>query len=397
MHRRDLLSRTLGAGMAAGWPATRSNAVAAPRIRRYVQLGHTDLKVSDISFGGSRLSDPSLVRHAYDRGVTYFDSAESYRSGQSEKAIGEALHGVRDRVVIASKTKAWSDDTRRDMMRALEQSLTRLRTDYVDIYYNHACNDIRRMANEEWHAFTESAIEQGKIRYRGMSGHGSRLVPCLEYALEHRLVDVVLTAFNFAQDPGFYEKLRGVFHYAALQPDLPPMLERAREQGVGVVAMKTLLGGRINDMRPYETDGATFAQAAFRWVFASGKADALLISMTGRGEIDEYVAASGNAGVAAADVRLLARYAALQGPRYCQHGCDRCDDSCPAGVPIAEVLRTRMYDVDYRDSELARMDYAALDGGASACLSCVEQSCLSACPNGIPIALFARDAAVRLS
>ena len=63
--------------------------------------------------------------------------------------------------------------------------------------------------------------------------------------------------------------------------------------------MKTLMGARLNDMRPYESEGATFAQAAFRWVLASGKVDALLISMTGKEEIDEYVAASGEPALAA--------------------------------------------------------------------------------------------------
>jgi len=253
------------------------------------------------------------------------------------------------------------------------------------------------MRNAEWHEFTELAKRQGKIRFRGMSGHGSRLVDALAYALDNDLVDVILTAFSFGQDPEFHDRMRHTFHFVALQPDLPPLLDRARSNGVGVVAMKTLMGGRLNDMRPYETGGATFAQAALRWVLASGKADAALISMTSPREIDEFVAASGGTSVSGADVRLLARYAALQGPRHCQQGCNRCEGVCPAGVPIGEVLRTRMYDVDYGDRALARMDYAALGDGAAACTGCVEQPCLNACPNGIPIAVFAREAAARLA
>ena len=397
MDRRKFLQAGAMAGaVAVGRASAAQNSSRSPRIRRQVTLGRTGLRVSDISFGGSSLSDPALVRHAYERGVTYFDTAESYRWGSSEEAIGEALVGRRDSVVIASKTKAGAGDDRREMMQALEASLRRLRTDYVDIYYNHAVNDVDRMRNAEWAEFTELAKRQGKLRFRGMSGHGSKLVDALNYALDNDLVDVVLTAFNFAQDPDFYDRLRHVFHFVALQPGLPVVLARARAQGVGVVAMKTLMGARLNDMRAYETGGATFAQAAFRWALSSGKIDALLVSMTDKEEIDEYVSASGEPALAAADLHLLARYAALQGPRYCQHGCDRCDSACPAGVPIAEVLRTRMYEVDYRDPLLARMDYAALGNGAAACVDCVEQACLGACPNGIPIAVFARDAAQRL-
>lgn len=397
MHRRRFLElgAAAGAGLAPGLARVAQGA-AAPRIRRLVPLGHTGLEVSDVSFGSSRLSDPALVRYAFERGVTYFDTAESYRFGASEKAVGKALAGVRDRVVIATKTKAWAGQTRRQMMRALESSLERLRTDYVDIYYNHAVNDVARMQNPEWREFTERAKRQGKIRFRGMSGHGSRLVECLDYALDEELVDVVLAAYNFAQDPDFYDLVRHSLHYVDLQPELPRVLGKARSKGVGVIAMKTLMGARMNDMRPYEGGGATFAQAALRWVLASGKVDAAVISMTGRDEIDEFVGASGEPRVASADLPLLARYAALQGPRYCRHGCRACDEVCPAGVPIAEVLRTRMYEVDYQDPLLARADYAGLERDAGACLACVEQPCLGACPSRIPIAVFTRDAARRL-
>ena len=157
------------------------------------------------------------------------------------------------------------------------------------------------------------------------------------------------------------------------------------------------MGARLNDMRPYETGGATFAQAAFRWVLSSPDVDGLLVSMNDTASIDEYVAASGAGPLSAEELGLLGRYAELQGPRYCRPGCGACAESCPAGVEIAEVLRTRMYDVDYRDPLLARTDYAALgSGGASACLSCEGAPCLGACPPGLPIAAFTRDTALRL-
>ena len=398
MDRRRFLGVGTGvtAGLAGFGLASGVSRADAPRIRRHVTLGNTGLRVSDISFGSSRSSDPRLVRHAAARGITCFDTAESYRGGRAEEAIGEALRGERDRYVITSKHKAWRGETRRQMMAALEGSLRRLRTDYVDIYFNHAVNDVRRLQNPEWAEFTERAIRDGKIRFRGMSGHGGALVECVDYALDHDLADVILVAHNFAQDPSFYEKLRARLHYVALQPELGRAIERASSKGVGVIAMKTLMGARINDMRPYESGGATFSQAAFRWVLSNPHVDGLVVSMTSTADIDEYVAASGSGPVGAADMRLLARYAALQGPRYCRHACNACEGSCPAGVEISEVLRTRMYDVDYRDPVLARADYAALGAGARACLACDGAPCLGACPNGIPISAFTRDAATRL-
>ena len=396
MDRRRFLGT--GAGLTAGLVGLGPGAARAgtPRVRRYVTLGDTGLRVSDISFGSSRSADPELVRHAAARGITYFDTAESYRGGRAEEAIGEALRGDRDRFVIASKHKAWAGATRRKMMSALEGSLRRLRTDYVDIFFNHAVNDVRRLQNPEWPEFTDRAIRDGKIRFRGMSGHGGSLVECLDYALDHDLADIILVAYNFAQDLSFYEKLRARLHFVALQPELGRAIERASSKGVGVIAMKTLMGARINDMRPFESGGATFSQAAFRWVLSSPHVDGLIVSMTSSADIEEYVAASGSGPVGAADLRLLARYADLQGSRYCRHACNACEKSCPTGVEISEVLRTRMYDVDYRDPVLARADYAALGAGARACLSCDGTPCLNACPHGIRIPAFTRDAATRL-
>ncbi|HEX7810274.1 MAG TPA: aldo/keto reductase [Burkholderiales bacterium] len=396
VDRRDFLR--LGAGTALGLAASPAlvQAQSDPRIRNYRTLGRTGLKISDISFGSASNSDPAVVRHALAKGINYFDTAESYRFGNSEEAIGEALKGKRNDVFLTSKTKAGTGDSRKDMMEALEGSLKRLQTGHVDVYFNHAVNDVDRMKNPEWAEFTELAKKQGKIRFRGMSGHGSHLSESLDYAIDQDLVDVILVAYNFAQDPSFYDKLRHTFHYAAIQPDLPRVLEKAKKKNVGVVAMKTLMGARLNDMRPYERKGSTFSQAAFRWVLSAPQVDALLVSMSSTAEIDEYVAASGTAKVSGSDLELLERYALLQAGRYCQSACNDCAGSCAQNVAIAEVLRTRMYDVDYGDSLLARTEYAALGKPAEACLTCATQSCLNACSKGIPIAQYTRDAALRL-
>lgn len=397
LRRRELLGAgALGAAGLLLPNRAQADTPPEPEVRRYVPLGRTGMEISDISFGSSRMSDPKAVRHAYERGVNYFDSAEGYKGGDSESAIGEALHDVRDRVFITSKTKAGADDTRQDMMAALEASLKRLRTDYVDIYFNHAVNEVDRMANPEWAEFTELAKQQGKIRFRGMSGHAGHLVECLEYSLDNGLLDVVLVAYNFGQDPAFYQRFLTTFDFIALQPELPKILTRLHAAGVGVVAMKTLMGAKANDMQAWERPGGTFAQAAFRWVLSNADVDALVISMNDAEMIDEYLGASGTE-VSRHDVRVLGEYAARNGRGYCQHGCNACAESCPAGVPIAEVLRTRMYDVDYGDTAFAREDYAKLGSGASACLACDGSPCAGACPNGIAISSRTRDAARRLA
>src|SRR5262249_50088609 len=147
VNRRQLLHRWALAALGMSMHPFRASAQpprgVGTRVRRYATLGRTGLRGSDISLGASRLGagDGDLVRHAFDQGINYFDTADSYRGGESETTIGEALRGQRDRVAITSKMVTGPSERRESMMRSLEGSLRRLRTDYVDVYFNHAVND----------------------------------------------------------------------------------------------------------------------------------------------------------------------------------------------------------------------------------------------------------------
>ena len=103
--RREFLKRGVLAGVGVSLLPLAGSASAAleaaPQIRRYSTLGRTGLKISDISFGASQLTsgNEDLVRHAFDCGVNYFDSAETYTDGESEtvdrqRAQGQARQGL---------------------------------------------------------------------------------------------------------------------------------------------------------------------------------------------------------------------------------------------------------------------------------------------------------------
>ncbi|MGH7950099.1 MAG: aldo/keto reductase, partial [Candidatus Binataceae bacterium] len=164
LGRREFLKHSALAGVGLGLihfggaAAAAVGAAEPPRVRRYVPLGKTGIKMSDISFGSDslHLGQEDLVRFALDRGINYFDSAEVYTGGDAETTIGNALKGSRDKVYLTSKVLCARGERKERMMNALEGSLKRLRTDYIDIYFNHAVNDVERVQNPEWHEFVDT-------------------------------------------------------------------------------------------------------------------------------------------------------------------------------------------------------------------------------------------------
>ncbi len=390
---------TLGVAYAA-------RAASAPAgvatIQKYVPLGKTGLVISDIGFGSSGCPSADIVRHCYDRGMTYFDTAEGYgtkgweEGGYVENFFGEVLHDKRDKVIITTKYVAEATDDRTLIMSKLEESLQRLRTDYVDIYLNHSVNDLDRLKNPEWFEFVELPKKQGKIRFSGMSGHGGQLQQCIEYAIDHDLVDVILCSHNFGSDPKFYDKFMKKFDWVANQAGIRRLYKKAHDKGVGVIAMKTQMGAKLNDLSAYEAEGATFQEASLRWVLSDPNVDAAIISMTSVEVADSYIRASGKRGVRASDVRILDHYVRTQTTEYCRPGCSGCGSACPLGVPIADTLRQRMYAKRYANLPLARTGYAALGQSASPCLSCSGQPCEDACKFGLEISALTRETAALL-
>lgn len=154
-------------------------------MKRY--LGTSGLEVSALGFGCMGLSfgygpglDRSagvqLIRAAFDRGVTFFDTAEAY-GALNEEMVGEALSAVRDQVVIATKFgfKAGSStagpDSRPERIRSVvEQSLKRLRTDRIDLLYQHRVDP--QVPMEDVAGTVKDLIAQGKVRHFGMSEAG---------------------------------------------------------------------------------------------------------------------------------------------------------------------------------------------------------------------------------
>jgi aryl-alcohol dehydrogenase-like predicted oxidoreductase len=154
------------------------------------ELGNSGLRVSKIGFGCMGLSygygpalEPTaaiqLIRGAVERGVTLFDTAEAY--GPNEELVGEALAPVRDQVVIATKF-GFRDgdahaglDSRPERIRAVaEQSLKRLRTDRIDLFYQHRPDP--NVPIEDVAGAVQDLIKQGKVKHFGLSEAGAQTI-----------------------------------------------------------------------------------------------------------------------------------------------------------------------------------------------------------------------------
>ena len=159
---------------------------------KHRKLGKSSLEVSalglgcmGLSFGLGPATDKqqaiTLIRAAYDKGVTFFDSAESYGPFVNEEVVGEALAPFRDKVVIATKFGfkkgliADGLDSRPENIRAVaEASLKRLRTDVIDLFYQHRVDP--NVPIEDVAGTVRDLIREGKIKHFGMSEAGAQAI-----------------------------------------------------------------------------------------------------------------------------------------------------------------------------------------------------------------------------
>lgn len=148
------------------------------------KLGKSDIKVSVVGVGcnnfGRRIHDVAVARavvhRALDLGITLFDTADAYGNGTSESFLGEAIGGMRSQVVIATKFGVGSPSgaSRRTIMRTVDASLKRLRTDWIDLYQVHF-PDPNTPVEETLRALDE-LVGAGKVRQIGCSNHSARQV-----------------------------------------------------------------------------------------------------------------------------------------------------------------------------------------------------------------------------
>jgi aryl-alcohol dehydrogenase-like predicted oxidoreductase len=215
------------------------------------RMGRTGLKVSEICLGtmtfGHQCDEATsfaILNRATEAGVTFIDTADAYpvpptpeTAGRTEEIIGRWLKGKRDRFVLATKCRirvghGANDEglSRRHVLRAVEDSLRRLQTDYIDLYQAHAF-DPETPQEETLRAF-DDLVHQGKVRYVGCSNFAAWQVAFglgISARLNLARYDCVQPRYNLL--------------YREIETELLPL---CRDQGIGVIAYNPLAGGFLS-------------------------------------------------------------------------------------------------------------------------------------------------------
>ena len=213
----------------------------------YRKLGKTDLNLSLVGFGGAALGDVfgnidpseglSAVHQAVDHGMTFFDVSPYYGLTLAETRLGEALAGRRDRVVLATKCGRYGmadfDFSAKRVTASIDESLQRLRTDYIDLFLAHDVEfgDVDQVIHETVPALRRLQ-EQGKARYIGVTGYPPKVLRRIAEAVP---VDAILS----------------YCHYDLMNTQMDDVLTGfAREHGIGLINAAGLHMGLLTEQGP---------------------------------------------------------------------------------------------------------------------------------------------------
>jgi aryl-alcohol dehydrogenase-like predicted oxidoreductase len=311
----------------------------------YTTLGSTGLAVSRFAFGamtftagnkdigavykvGAELAD-QLVGRSLDAGINFFDTADAYAGGESEKLLGRALKSRRDDVIIATKvgfrsgpTLTQSGLSRRHILWSVDQSLQRLGTDWIDVYIAHREDVFTPL--EETLAALDATVKSGKVRYLGFSNW-----PAWKVA----------AALEIQRANGLAPFTHGQMNYSLLgrdvENDVIPMLRR---YGLGLTVWSPLASGFLSgkytrenlsdpnnrfsgfDILPFDKEKgfalvermrqlamqhrASVAQIAIAWLLAKDAVSSVILGATKLSQLDDNLGAA-NVKLTAAEIAEL--------------------------------------------------------------------------------------------
>lgn len=320
----------------------------------YVMLGKTGLRISRMGFGGIPIQKTdaqvtrALMEELVAHGVNYIDTARGYTV--SEAYLGEALCGLRDRFVLATKSMA---RTKEAMARDIETSLANLRTDHIDLYqvHNPSLKELEQVCAPG--GALEALLEAkaaGRIGHIGVTAH---MAAVFERALTLPWVETVMFPYNIVETQG------------------EALMKRAHEQGVGFICMKPLAGGALED-----------AALAMRFIAQNPDLSVVIPGMCDVREVRQNIDAFEN--TAPLTQEELAQIETIRkelGTQFCRR-CNYCQP-CTAGISMSGIFVLEGYLNRYGLGDWAKQRYAAMAKKAGDCVGCGV--CETRCPYQLPI------------
>ncbi len=320
----------------------------------YRTLGKTGLKISRLGFGGIPIQridaagTRKLCLQMKAVGINYIDTARGYTV--SEEYLGEALEGIREDFIIATKSMA---RTREAMAADIEISLKNLRTDYIDLYQIHNATPAQLEQVMAPGGALEALLEAkaaGKIGHIGLTAHA---IETFEMALDLPWVETFMFPYNIVESQG------------------EELIRSCAEKNIGFIVMKPLAGGAIED-----------ATLALRYCLANPAVSVVIPGMAEEKELQQNLAAANDA--APLSEEELNKVAAIRkelGTQFCRR-CNYCQP-CAVGINISGAFLFQGYLARYGLADWAKGRYATLPVKASACIGC--GACENRCPYNLPI------------
>ena len=320
----------------------------------YTTLGKTGLRISRMGFGGIPIQkvDAARTRELMEElvrcGVNYIDTARGYTV--SEALLGEALTGIRDQFVLATKTMARTSEA---MAADIETSLTNLRTDYIDLYqvHNPSLADLKKVCAPGGALEALMAAKAaGKVRHLGVTAHTAEV---FEYALTLPWVETIMFPYNIVETQG------------------EALIKQAKEQDVGFICMKPLAGGALEN-----------AELAMRFIAQNENVSVVIPGMYDVREIRQNLSAVENkAPLSEAELAEIEEIRRTLGTQFCRR-CNYCQP-CTEGIGISFIFILEGYLQRYGLGDWAKDRYHSLAKKAGDCVGC--GACEARCPYQLPI------------
>jgi aryl-alcohol dehydrogenase-like predicted oxidoreductase len=404
MGRRDFLRSVTAAGLgsafasATGGAAEQASGPKPPAELAKRVLGKTGVEIPVLGLGTmfNVVENQLMLHRCIDWGVTHWDTASVYGGGNSELGIGLFLErnpDARKDLFIATKASLFGQPRTVDWVeKRLHQSLERMKTSCIDLYYGvHDLNDPAELTPElkKW---AEDAKKRNLIKYFGFSTH-KNMAECLMAASKLDWIDAVITTYNFRvmQDKKLQEAI-----------------DACHKAGIGLVAMKVQGQGSAKKIETDEdkrlTDhfikrGFTPGQAKVKVVLEDERITSLAM---GRGNVSHMAlnvaAALDKTSLSRSDRDVLKRYALATCGGYCAGCAAICGGAVPEMPYVSDVMRYLMYYNGCGEHAEARELFADLPEDARSRLAGADYTAAEAlCPQGMPIGQLMAEAARKLA